>query len=292
VIVRPATRDDLAAIAELFGSVEEAIYGRPSRLSAAVVEGWFQTTTYETSTWLFEEEGVLVAAGFAQSFGERVNSAGAVRPSHWGRGLGSRVVETIEARARDEKAERVDSWTVAGDEAAERLFAARGYREVRRFWEMAIELGDDEPEPSVAIETFRQGDETGYHAALEEAFADHWEHRPESLEEWWTRQRRRANFDTSLWFLIREGDEIVAVCRNEERPDGGYVGALGVRPAWRGRGYGRELLRHSFREFRRRGHTRASLGVDAFNATGATQLYESVGMHVHEENVVWRKILA
>ena len=37
--------------------------------------------------------------------------------------------------------------------------------------------------------------------------------------------------------------------------------------------------------------TSAALGVDASNATGATHLYESVGMQVAEENVVWRKTL-
>jgi ribosomal protein S18 acetylase RimI-like enzyme len=65
-----------------------------------------------------------------------------------------------------------------------------------------------------------------------------------------------------------------------------------VRRAWRGRGFGRALLHHSFREFRRRGLTRAALGVDAANATGATRLYESVGMRAYAENVVWEKTLA
>jgi ribosomal protein S18 acetylase RimI-like enzyme len=69
------------------------------------------------------------------------------------------------------------------------------------------------------------------------------------------------------------------------------VGALGVRRRWRGRGYGRALLLHTFREFRRRGMTRATLGVDAANPTGATRLYESVGMHVEQEEIVWEKAL-
>ena len=85
--------------------------------------------------------------------------------------------------------------------------------------------------------------------------------------------------------------KLFAICRNEARESCGYVGALGVRRAWRGRGYGRALLLHSFREFRRRGQPRVTLGVDAANPTGATRLYESVGMHVLREDVVWEKIL-
>jgi GNAT superfamily N-acetyltransferase len=292
VSFRPATRDDLAAIAELFGSVEEAVTDRPSQLDAMTVEGWLQTTALETNTWLLEEDGQLVAGAFAQLFGKRGNSAGAVRPSAWGRGLGMRLVELIEGRLTADGATRIHSWTVAGDAAADDLLGGCGYREVRRFWEMAIELEADRPEPATRVEPFAEEDAEAFHAALEEAFSEHWEFEPESFEKWWTRQRARANYDPSLWSVVRVGDETAAVVRNEARPPAGYVGALGVRRAWRGRGYGRALLLHSFREFRRRGMTRAFLGVDATNETGATQLYESVGMHVEQENVVWEKVLA
>ena len=289
--VRPASRDDFAAIAELFGSVEEAVNGRPSQLDAFAVDLWLQTISFETNTWLLEEEGQLVAGAFAQKFERSGNSAGAVRPSAWGRGLGARLIELIEGRLADEGAERIHTWTVAGDTAADDLVRGRGFREVRRFWEMAIELEEEPPEPPVRVEPLAEEDAQAFHAALEESFADHWEHEPESFEKWWTRQRRRVNYDLSLWFVIKDRDEIAGVARNEARPPAGWVGALGVREAWRGRGYGRALLLHSFREFRRRGMTRAALGVDAANATGATRLYESAGMHVEQENVVWEKAL-
>jgi ribosomal protein S18 acetylase RimI-like enzyme len=198
----------------------------------------------------------------------------------------------MESRLAEEGVERVHSWTVAGDTAAERLFTDRGYREARRFWEMAIDFEEEIPEPAVRVEPLAEEDVESFHTALEESFADHWEHEPESFDEWWTRQRARSNFDPTLWFVIRDGDEIAGVARNEARPPAGWVGALGVRAAWRGRGYGRALLLHSFREFQQRGMTGAGLGVDAANATGATYLYESVGMHAAEENVVWEKALA
>jgi GNAT superfamily N-acetyltransferase len=292
VNVRPATRDDLAAVAELFGSVEEAVNGRPTQLDAVAVDGWLHTISFETNTWLFEEDGQLIAGAFAQCFGTRGNSAGAVRPSAWGHGLGAKLVDIMEARLIEEGAQRTHSWTVAGDAAADELLASRGYLEVRRFWEMAIELDADPPEPPVRVELFREDDAAAFHAALEESFAEHWEHESESFDKWWARQQRRENYDPSLWFVIRDGEEIAGVARCEARPPAGWVGALGVRSAWRGRGYGRALLQHSFRAFRRRGYTRAALGVDASNATGATQLYESVGMHPEQENVVWEKIFA
>lgn len=192
----------------------------------------------------------------------------------------------------EEGAARIHSWTIAGDEPASELLGRRGYREVRRFWDMTIDLDGEPADPAVAIETFREEDAPAFHAANEEAFEDHWESHPESFDVWWRRQQERTNYDPSLWFLIRDGAEIAAIARNEMRTSGGYVGSLGVRRPWRGRGYGRALLLHSFREFQRRGATRATLGVDASNPTGATHLYESVGMHVDMEAIVWEKQLA
>jgi len=192
---------------------------------------------------------------------------------------------------------RIHNVTLAPDTVAPRLLTARGYREVRRFWEMTIELGDDpQPEPVLAdglqIDLFSADRARAYHAALEEAFAEHWGHDPEPYETWWQRQLAKPDHDPSLWFLVRDGDEVAAAARNDpERSGGGWVGALGVRPAWRGRGLAKALLLHSFREFHRRGDRRVGLGVDSANATGATQLYESVGMAIDTEQIVWERVL-
>ena len=290
--VRSATRHDAAAVAELFGSVEEALLGRPSNFDAEAVLGWWQTIAFETNTWLFEEDGTLVAAAGGQMHGERGSGGGAVRPSAQGRGLGTRLLELVEGRLAEEGALRIHFWALAADERASELFRRHGYREARRFWEMTVDFEGEPAAPEASIETFREEDAPAFHAALEEAFEDHWEPHPETFEVWWGRQRARTNYNPSLWFVIRDGGEIAAIARNELRTGAGYVGALGVRRPWRGRGYGRDLLLHSFREFRMRGMTRATLGVDAANPTGATHLYESVGMHVQQEEIVWEKVLA
>jgi mycothiol synthase len=291
---RPATHDDFPAIAELFNAADEAILGRPALIDVHEVDGWLGTVPLDTNTWLFEEEdGGLVAAGFAQCHGEIGILAGAVRPDRCGLGYGSGIVARAEQRLIEEGAPRFHAWSTAQDELAAELFRMRGYVEVRRFWEMEIELGDESPAaPPVAVDSFREDEGPAFHAALEEAFADHWEPHPEPFETWWQRQVGRSNYDPTLWFVIRDGDEIAAMARNEARESGGYIGALGVRRPWRGRGYGKALLHHSFREFHRRGLRRVTLGVDAANPTGATRLYESVGMHSAREDVVWEKVPA
>jgi ribosomal protein S18 acetylase RimI-like enzyme len=100
------------------------------------------------------------------------------------------------------------------------------------------------------------------------------------------------DYDPTLWFVVRAGEEIAAAVWNlANRNGGGYVAALGVRRRWRGLGLGKALLYHSFAEFVRRGQTRVTLGVDAESPTGATKLYERVGMHVELESVVFEKAL-
>ena len=76
-----------------------------------------------------------------------------------------------------------------------------------------------------------------------------------------------------------------------KRFDMGWVNALGVRTSRRRRGLGELLLRTAFAEFARRGETRVGLGVDTENETGATRLYERVGMRVAFRTNVFRKDL-
>jgi ribosomal protein S18 acetylase RimI-like enzyme len=79
--------------------------------------------------------------------------------------------------------------------------------------------------------------------------------------------------------------------KTAEDPDMAWVNTLGVRRAWRNRGLGQALLLHSFGEFYRRGKRKAGLGVDATNLTGATRLYEKVGMRVYREFIQYEKVL-
>jgi mycothiol synthase len=298
VNVRPITENDLERVAAFLAEAEARQFGRPSRVGIDDVRGWLGSSDLERDTWLFDEDGLQIALGWVEKHEEVGIAVGVVDADRQRRGLGSELIDRMEERLASLVVDRIHNIALAPDAAAAALLAARGYREVRRFWEMTIELGDEPPpEPrlpdGLRVEPFSGGAARAFHAALEEAFADHWEHRPETFEKWWERQQRKHDHDPSLWVLVRDGDEVVGVARNDpKRSGGGWVGALGVRPAWRGRGVARALLLHSFRIFHTRGERRVGLGVDAENATGATRLYESVGMTVDLETVVWEKVLA
>jgi ribosomal protein S18 acetylase RimI-like enzyme len=64
---------------------------------------------------------------------------------------------------------------------------------------------------------------------------------------------------------------------------------LAVLDSHRGRGIGAALLRRSFATFADRGVRRVRVNVDAENATGATDVYERVGMYVANRWDLWER---
>jgi len=296
--VRPITRDDAVAIAALAAADEEALHGRPSRLQANDVLAWLSRTDLPRDSWLHEDEAGALAAGWFETEGDIGVFFGLVAQRAKGRGLGAALVDRGEDCARTHGAARIHGVALAEDAPAADLFSARGYREVRRFYEMAIELVAPPAVPALPdgllLDVFSEEDARAFHHALHEAFQDHWEWRGSPFEDWWAlRSGQQADAEGPLWFLVRDGDKIAAVARNEaNRNGGGYVGALGVRRPWRGRGLGKALLYRTFAEFWGRGVTRVTLGVDAESPTGAKKLYERVGMEAESSMVVFEKAVA
>jgi ribosomal protein S18 acetylase RimI-like enzyme len=78
--------------------------------------------------------------------------------------------------------------------------------------------------------------------------------------------------------VATEGDQIAGAMLASMTRERGWIGDLAVRDAWRRRGIGEALLRRAFGMFAERGVSTVGLSVDRDNATGATRLYERVGM--------------
>jgi ribosomal protein S18 acetylase RimI-like enzyme len=293
LIARAFTDDDAPAVAELIGSDEERFFGHPSRVQASDILLFRQ---YSKEAWVWEYDGRLVAAATYGVHGDAATTRGTVAAK--GRGLGTEILERGEAFAHANGVAKIHAGAPEPDAAARSLLEARGYGEVRRFYEMAADHDEEPlvpaPPDGLVVDELRDGEQHAFYDALNDAFQDHWEWHPMPFDEW-IEMRRDQHHDEHgpVWFVIRDGDELAAVTRNDVNvAGGGYVGAIGVRPQWRGRGLAKVLLYRTFLEFWRRGIRRVSLDVDAMNATGATHLYEKVGMHVVKCGVVFEKAIA
>lgn len=281
--VRFATEADAAAVAELARACEEEALGA-GVVNEGDIRDWWRVTVPGENVWLIRREGRLAAAVTLWPRNDFPTVWGDVHPELRGHGLGTALVELTETRARELGASTIRSDAFARDEAAVAFLESQGYRPVRRYYEMRIELGDEPPpEPQwpegLNVSPFRDGDGPAFHATLGESFQDEWGHSPIEYEEWRRARLEAEDFDPDVWAVVRDGDDIAAVVRCDVfRYGGGWVGAIGVRKPWRRRGVGLALLHHMFGVFHARGERSVGLGVDAASETGAFRLYERAGM--------------
>jgi ribosomal protein S18 acetylase RimI-like enzyme len=161
---------------------------------------------------------------------------------------------------------------------------------------MEIKLDGPPPEPKfpkgIELRPFIKGEhDVAIWQAQNEAFRDHWGSHDVTLEEWKRSKFDDPEFDPTLWPIAWDGDQVAGFSMNRYRMGIGWIRTLGVRRPWRKRGLGEALLLHSFGEFYRRGTKTIGLGVDAQNPTGATCLYQKVGMYAASEFITFEKEL-
>jgi mycothiol synthase len=286
---REATEQDAQAVADLTNAFEVAMSSEPEISSKEDV----------LLFWRRESEGRLVLDGdelvgfvFLQRRGGRYDADGWVHPAAFGRGVGTAIADWAETRARELASPEVRIGILHADDRAACLLRGRGFEPIRSFFRMVIDL-ESAPEPPAwpegfAVALLAPGEERVLYEVLEDAFADHWGHTPRTFEEW----TKGHVLERDLCFLVRAGGAVAAgaLCKRELFGMG-WVDVLGTRRGYRRRGLGDALLRHAFRELYVRGARRVGLGVDSENPTGATRLYERVGMRVASQADVYAKTL-
>ena len=140
----------------------------------------------------------------------------------------------------------------------------------------------------ISVRTATEDDHRRVYEAVIEVWQDTNDPLDETFEEWahWHVERAVVRPRALVPRLRgRRARRLLDLPAGPVDPNAGYVGMLGVRRPWRRQGLGEALLLHSFAEFRRRGYTRGTLGVDASSVTGATRLYERAGMSVYRDTV-------
>ena len=306
--LRPAKWSDLEAVTQLIYDVCAADGDTAVAVTAEELKHEWQSPGFELErdTFLVEtDDGRIV--GYEEFFNEyehvKLRTDGYVHPDFKGRGIGTALLQVIEKRAREEVALAVadlrvslQSTTDQHDTAGLDLHRNEGYQPLRYHWRMEIVLDGPPAAPKfpegIELRPFIKGEhDVAVWQAQNEAWRDHWGSHDVTLEEWKRSRFEDPEFDPTLWQIAWDGNEVAGFSLNRYRMGIGWIRTLGVRRPWRRRGLGEALLLQSFGEFFKRGTKTIGLGVDAQNPTGATRLYQKVGMHAASEYVTFEKEL-
>jgi mycothiol synthase len=308
--------DDLPALVEV-ANLAFAAEGVERRASEKVMAAWFGHPDDQfdaaRDVVLAEADGAVLA--YAVGGWEEDNDGGRnyaiscqVRPDWRRRGIGSALQERMESHQRGLAAghppdllKRMDVWADAREASKVALLERFGYAAVRWWAQMDRPLSDL---PAAVLP-----DGLEFRPAREELLRRYWETDVEVFRDHWggvddtetalAELRDDPRRDISLWAIVHEGDEIVALASNridhaENELLGvqrGWINGVAVRRAWRRRGVGSAVVAESMRLLAGAGMQVGRLGVDTGNQHGAMAIYERLGFSQVAGGAVYRKPL-
>src|ERR671934_1890312 len=136
---RAGRLEDAESLAELVAALADRL-GVRIDFGAEDIREDFRTTDLERDAWAWERDGRLAAFGNLHARSEDVYTNGFVHPDFFGRGLGTAILHAAEARAREQGAKKLKNGILAADRAAAALLESNGYRDVRHYFKMVVEL--------------------------------------------------------------------------------------------------------------------------------------------------------
>ncbi|MCU0488773.1 MAG: GNAT family N-acetyltransferase [Anaerolineales bacterium] len=238
---------------------------------------------------------------------------GEVHPAHRGRGLGSALLQWMEARGREILATRprnVPHYLKHGclDRLNDRiqLFESHGFTAARSFYQMRRDLSLPIPElplpEGIRITGWQIEHASEARQVLNLAFRDHWGAAPVSEDAWQLFFGGHPDFRTDLsmmaWADLPDGKQqmvgisLVRVSETENQAlnlKEGWVADLAVLREWRRLGIATALLCETMQGFKVAGLETAGLGVDTENLTGALRIYERLGFYPVSRRLTFMK---
>ncbi len=299
---RPATLADLEPAVAMLNAASRALLG----VDTHTLANW--TREWNMPGWDLSTDTQLVlaldgsVAGLTQVWDFEPHTTpeiwGRVHPDHLNRGLGTYMLRWAEARCapavyRAPAGARVAArqWINNMDTGTHALLRAEGYDLARHNRRMVIQLDALPPAPrwpaGVSVRSFVPGqDDRAALTVVRECFSDHWGYVEEPFEEdlkrWQYFTSTDPEFDPTLRLLAIADGRIIgtsyASLKVDDDPTLAWIATVGVVRPWRRRGLAQALILATFGALYERGRRKIGLGVDADSLTGATRLYEKVGM--------------
>jgi ribosomal protein S18 acetylase RimI-like enzyme len=314
--IRPFSLNDAQAAVDLFNAHSQALFGWDEVELGEMINDWTSPglNIEETIRVIEDDHGRMI--GYMEVWDTSKPHVikyvwGVLHPDAWDADLYYDMLAWTEDCARQridlapEGSRIIMKTSVPNqDQSRKAVLEAYGFDLVRHFYRMQIDLDGTPTIPrspeGIIIKPIDMNLELqDAILTMDEAFEDHWGYVKQPAEDlmaqWDHFIKNDPDFDPSLWFIAKEGDQIVGNCRCHahvvEDPNMGWVAQLAVRKPWRKRGLGKAMLLTAFNAFYQRGKQRVGLGVDATNLTNATRLYEKAGMHVSLQYDTYEKEL-
>lgn len=224
-----------------------------------------------------------------------------VHPEHRRRGFAKRLVERALHRAGELRV-RIAHVNIPQDKAmAKRLFFEMGFRFVRRFLELRLDLSKARlpkiNKVASPCRCLRASEEDKLMAIQNRSFANTWGYSPNTIEDiiYLTSLPNRSLEDIVLAW---DADRPVAYCwtkidHGEDKAVGGGKGRiymLGVDPDYRGKEEGKQVLVAGLSHLKNKGIRIVELTVDSKNKV-ACALYRSAGFEVWTSSLWYEKVL-
>lgn len=289
---RPATLDDVAAIAALVRAVDVEEYGAPDYDEADVLTDFaLEGLDPARDTWLVSSPGgeVVGHAGiWDKKPGELASAVCSVHPD--APDLYPWLVARFTERAGRHGDVTIHTFNPPTNTRRTAALEAAGYDAVRVYRIMSRSLDDLPPLPDTGV---RQADDVRVvYDVQQAAFADHFDFAPLPYDAW-----RRMLVDTEKhtpqhwWVADADGEPAAALIGEVRDGTEGWVRIVATLKPYRGRGLGTALLLRAFHGFRDAGLATVGLSVDTENVTGAVGVYERLGMTATKRYDVYERVL-
>jgi mycothiol synthase len=299
---RPITADDVPAWASLLAAAEAAdATGEHYDTDDLLDELADPALDPARDTVAAFADGRMLAYGLTRGCAtvggiHQVDIEGCVHPEWRRRGIGRKILRRTAGRAADVHRERhgdhpghLRAFCHDDNTGAVALLIEFGMRPARWWCYLRRSLATP-PAPApvpdgLRLVLFDFALNEAVRVAHNEAFADHWgsaEHDSSSWRQWFTGSR---SFRPELSWVLLDGGTVAGYLNSYEYPADGkatgvreaWIGQLGVRRPWRGRGAGSALLTAALAGYARAGYQQAALRVDTDNPSGAFGLYGRSG---------------
>jgi len=198
------------------------------------------------------------------------------------------------------------SWAEFAEQERIELFEGLGFKRVRVFSLMEMDLtdlseniGENTQATIRALDRQLEDDIKLYNWLGNESFKEHFNYRPDTVEE--TRHGLLSSpyfKEQEIFFAVLDGRSVGYVgvgidekYNLEKNARAGEIFTIGVLKDYRRKGVGARLILHGLETLKARGMTTAILGVDDSNPTRAIMLYQKVGFEVKKKDVIFERDL-